>query len=107
MAGRDLGDFKKCVICGEYEYSNIHHCPPLFYVRPDDYDFEDATPVRAKDAETAAKKFIESDYDARRATLIVVDYQEVTEWVFDCKVELVPSCIVEETAKRAIITGEE
>ena len=64
-------------------------------------DIEDASPVRGKDAEAAAKNFMAEDYELRTATLIVTDYQETTEWTFECSVEMVPSYTVEELSKKS------
>ena len=51
-----------CKVCGGLIIDGFgHKCPPKWLVRREEWDGEDATEIRAVDAEEAAKKWAEDD----------------------------------------------
>jgi hypothetical protein len=95
-SGREPGEFGRCPECGEYSWRNVHECPPIFYVRNEDEDPEDALKIRAEDHEKAAEKFFDKsfyggDSSSGEMTVIVRDIHDLHEWTINVSMEMVPS----------------
>ena len=51
--------FEKCSICGQYGFSNNHHCPPFWHVGINADDEEERRGIYAYSAAKAAELFTE------------------------------------------------
>ncbi len=56
-----MSEFKKCAICGKYDFAGSHKCPPRWEVCA--RDIGEWEPCYALDEEEAAKEFAE-EYDS-------------------------------------------
>ena len=52
----EFGDFKKCNICGKYDWDKKHKCPPIMYFKHENWG-EDWEEIRAYDHKNAAEEF--------------------------------------------------
>jgi len=55
--GRSLSTFRKCPVCGEWDFVRAHKCPPRWEVRNIDDDSDEVKTVFACTPEEAAKIF--------------------------------------------------
>jgi len=76
-------DYKKCDICGEWDWSNTHKCPPIMYFKHENWG-EDWEEIRAHDHEDAAEKFAEMYNDDGDYSLMDL---EVDVLISDGKIE--------------------
>ncbi len=84
----------RCKVCDETKYDwRVHECPPIWFVRFEDWEPEDARPVYADTKEDAAEKYYSTrfaDFDYQTdVTLIVMD-SENRGWKIGVRVESVP-----------------
>lgn len=106
-----LGNFERCSICGHYDFSKSHRCPPCFEVLCPEYDgddWEEASKVYARDAEAAAERWAaehdwQGDYDIVEGSPVFVlvrkRWQEGGEAGFVVSGEMQPTYNAESCTK--------
>lgn len=102
--GNLLGEFIKCSICKEYDWSNIHQCKPIWEARFEAYEEDDAMHVYAIDAEIAALAFSQQQWDFESSSMQLIcvrRYPSDDDWeLYEITVEAVPSFTVEHKGTR-------
>jgi hypothetical protein len=74
-----MSDFKRCTICGDWDFMSHHTCKPLWYaIRPDYNDEDDPQNVYANDAEQAAETFVSDNFSNWEYPM------DVEVWVKSC-----------------------
>jgi hypothetical protein len=92
----------RCNVCQEVTYDwRVHKCAPSWFVRFEDWDREDATPIYAETKEYAAENYYSArfaDHDYNTDVTLIVEDGEGHAWKISVHVESVPefSATVEE-----------
>jgi hypothetical protein len=102
MSDQLLGSFLRCPVCGEYRFSRMHRCPPLWEARrPNNDEWQQ---VRAATAERAAEVFAqltdrwgESDEVAARQTVLVRRLGDEALATYEVRGEIQPVYIARPT----------
>ena len=70
----DLGKYERCDICGRFDFTNKHKCPPVWEVKIPDYHGDEWQKQYAYQASVAATQMAE-EYDSEYFRLL--DGEEV------------------------------
>lgn len=98
-----MSDFY-CPTCKQFRFGRSHRCPPVWLVRPEWYEEEDAARIYAESARAAAEEWSAHnhsryDYFIALELLIKPEADDEAPWVaFDIEVEAVPHFTVRERA---------